>query len=102
MTVLNPDFTLTLPHITLTGSLEYHADTKSLVLETDEGPEVLTTNIPEIDIPAELGVFLTIKDYSEHYGVAEALADKGIVRIADCIGVGPFDSPVFVVEVING
>lgn len=66
---------------------------------TDEGPETLTTNMAGYGFPPAL----YIKNWSEHEGLADVLAEAGIVEIVQVHSVpgSPFDLTVTEVELVD-
>lgn len=94
--------------ITLRGDVLHVAEFHQLVIAGDEDEEVLSTETPESEDArtntATQGVdprrLVTIKDYSEHAGLAEALESLGLVQIRAQFTTGPFASPMVVAEVL--
>ncbi|MGI8307046.1 hypothetical protein [Saccharopolyspora hattusasensis] len=84
--------------IELAGSLCHDDANRSLLLETDEGPERISVNLDAYGLTPEPGnVF--IKDWSEHAGLTARLAAAGLVRPVYALAVGRFASTVYEVEV---
>ncbi|MFJ5725491.1 hypothetical protein [Streptomyces sp. NPDC093149] len=81
--------TVSFGSIELIGTLHHDDESRSLVLETDEGPEHISVNLQSCGITPEPGnVF--IKDWSEHAGLVQPLRE---------LTVGPFGSTAYEVEV---
>lgn len=97
-TTVRPDVTIDLGGIELTGSLHHDDEHRSLVLWTDEGPEVISVNLAAYGVTSEPGnVF--IKNWSEHAGLTERLCKAGLVSPVHSIAVGPFRSTAYEVRV---
>lgn len=99
-TVVREDTTIAFPFgIEVTGSLIHDAEHSVLTLETDEGPEPLSTSLASYGLlPAEGCVF--VKDWSEHAGLTESLEQQGLVEIVGRRVVGPFSSTTYEVRVL--
>lgn len=99
--VVSSEVTLTwLESFSLTGALIWHVDAHALSLETDEGPERLSTNLTAYDLhPLGLNhVFM--KDWSEHSGLTDDLVAKGLVTIVRRVRVGQFSSLAYEVAIV--
>ncbi|MFD9604698.1 hypothetical protein [Streptomyces sp. NPDC059970] len=84
--------------IELTGSLHHDDENRSLVLETDEGPEYISVNLKSCGITPEPGnVF--IKNWSEHAGLTARLEQAGLVQPLHELTAGPFGSTAYEVKV---
>lgn len=94
--------------IALRGDVLHVPESRQLLIAGDEGEEVLTTETPESEqVRAETALggvdqrrLVTIKDYSEHAGLAEALESLGLVCVLSHYATGPFASPMVVAEVL--
>ena len=60
--------------------------------------EVLTTHLPDLPLLPDEAV---VKDWSEHSGLARALAEAGVVELLDAIAVGPFAATAHRVRVLT-
>lgn len=75
--------------VTLTGLLEHDPVQNSLALLTDEGAEIISTNlIDAYGIVPEPGNVI-IKDWSEHSGLAPRLEAQGLATIVQRHAVYP-------------
>lgn len=90
------------PSIELEGelaSITYVDGSAGLALITDEGPEILSTNLGGYGlVPAEGNVF--IKDYSEHSGVTDSLVASGVVEVVRKVEFGRFGTSGYEVKVL--
>lgn len=100
---------ITFRGITLRGDLLHVPEDRLLVIASDTDEEVLTTETPESELArAEAAVaegvlpsqLVTIKDYSEHAGLAAALEAAGVIRVLTRYSTGPFSSPVVVAQIL--
>lgn len=85
-----------LPHLTLTGRVEYDAGQQALTI-TDRATgeeEVLSVNLTDYDYIAFPGEVF-VKDWSEHQGLPAALEQAGIATVKAPITVGPFASTAY-------
>lgn len=85
---IHPETTIDFGSITLTGILEHDSTQATLMLHTDEGPEVLSTNLNYYGLVGEPGCVF-IKDWSEHAGLAERVQAAGLVRIIRTVELKP-------------
>ncbi|MFJ3313433.1 hypothetical protein ACIPJU_11600 [Micrococcus endophyticus] len=70
-----------------------------VALDPDTGEsEVLTTRLPDFPLLPDEAV---VKDWSEHSGLAYALAEAGVVELVDAIAVGPFAATAHRVRVLT-
>ncbi|MFC9755209.1 hypothetical protein [Streptomyces sp. NPDC056921] len=84
--------------IKLTGSLHHDDESRSLVLETEEGPEHISVSLRSYGFTPKPGnVF--IKDWSEHAGLTARLEQAGLVQPLHELNVGPFGSTAYEVKV---
>lgn len=98
--IIKKNVSVQFPRVILTGDLEHDPAARSLVLHTEEGTEVLSVDAaPESPLPGS-DTQIHIKDYSEHDGVAWALAADGLIRIIDTYAVGPFRSQIVIAEFV--
>lgn len=83
-TTLREEAEINLPHLTLTGKVEYEPGLQALTI-TDPATgeeEVLSVNLTEygyIAFPGEVFV----KDWSEHSGLAAAIQAAGIATVVE-------------------
>lgn len=91
--------TIEFPTIELEGIIVYYEDQHALVLNTDEGPARLSTNLEVYGIEPGSGE-ATIKDYSEHEGLTDNLVKLGLVEIIKHVTFGPFNSRGYLVKVL--
>src|SRR5699024_5347211 len=78
---------LVLPHITLTGHIRHDRGAGTLDLLDEEGVERLSTDLSVYGCVAGMGEVF-IKDWSEHAGLADALAIAGVVSPVESLRVG--------------
>ncbi|MFF3127043.1 hypothetical protein ACFVRD_33130 [Streptomyces sp. NPDC057908] len=97
-TTMKHSVTVGFGSIELTGSLHHDDENRSLVLETDEGPEHISVNLKSYGITPEPGNVFT-KDWSEHAGLTARLEQAGLVKLVHELTVGPFGSTACEVEV---
>lgn len=95
-TTLKEEAEINLPHLTLTGKVEYDPGQQALTITdpTTGEEEVLSVNPTEygyIAFPGEVFV----KDWSEHQGLPAALEQAGIATVKAPITVGPFASTAY-------
>ncbi|MGW6605598.1 hypothetical protein [Streptomyces sp. NPDC055036] len=84
--------------IELTGSLCHDDENRTLMLETDEGPERISVNLQSFGITPKPGnVF--IEDWSKHAGLSARLEQAGFVTLVQMVLVGIFNSVAYEVEV---
>lgn len=89
--------TVSFGSLELTGTLHHDDENRSLVLETDEGPEHLSVNLESYGFTPKPGnVF--IKDWSEHAGLTARLEQAGLVQSLHELTVGPFGSTAYEVK----
>jgi hypothetical protein len=83
------------------ATVEIHFDPEQhalLAVDTETGEaEVLSLRLPDFPLPPDQ---IIVKDWSEHFGVAEALAAAGIIEIVGQVSVGPFESTAYVARVL--
>lgn len=91
---------LVLPHITLTGHIRHDRGAGTLDLLDEEGVERLSTDLSVYGCVAGMGEVF-IKDWSEHAGLADALAIAGVVAPLESLRVGPFSSRAYRVRVLD-
>ncbi|GAB3692035.1 hypothetical protein [Corynebacterium nasicanis] len=91
--------TLHLSDCILTGVVDYNPDIHMLQLVdlTTGDSEVLSIDLPNVK-PASGCVF--VKDYSEHSGLPEALANAGVAEIVQAHRTGPYAAPVAEMKVL--
>ena len=96
--------TVNFPGLALDGELlpiRYMDGTAGLQLMTDEGPEIISTNLGAYGlVPDEGNVF--IKYYSEHAGVTASLVAAGAVEVVREVTFGNFGTRGFEVKVLRG
>ena len=101
-TLINRSVTIKAKYFELTGSLStstYADGSTALQLWTDEGPEVLSTNLTVYGMHPDQGnVF--IKDYSEHEGVAQALVKLGLAEIVREVPIGGYGARGYEVKIL--
>ncbi|QWF85776.1 hypothetical protein [Amycolatopsis sp. CA-230715] len=90
--------TVDLGRIERTGVLRHDDKHRSLVLLTDEGFERLSVNLDDYGLTPRPG-HVFIKDFSEHAGLTERLARRGLVNPRRAYAVGMFDVIAYEVEV---
>lgn len=82
--------------------VEIHHDPEQhalLALDPASGEsEVPTTHLPDLPLLPDEAV---VKDWSEHSGLAHALAEAGVVELIDTIAVGPFAATAHRVRVLT-
>lgn len=93
------DVTVTFHGLTLAGQLIHDRAAGVLELETDEGPEQLSTDLSVYGLPTGLGD-VWIKDWTEHEGLAQGLVEQGLGEIIGTAEVGPFASRAHLVKVL--
>lgn len=113
-TVIQESVTVRMPTVALFGDIVHVPEQQMLLLNMPEtadqyaDSEVLTTVIKDtalvVNEAAVAGVDLqrvvTIKDYSEHAGLAGELVRLGVIRkLAEC-STGPFGSAIVIAEVL--
>lgn len=106
--------TVRMPAVALFGDIVHVPEEQMLLLNMPEtadqyaDSEVLTTVIKDTALVAkeaataraDLQCVVTIKDYSEHAGLAEELVRLGVIRkLAEC-STGPFGSAIVIAEVL--
>lgn len=93
-----PLTTLSLPELELDATCAVYdeiAGTLSLTYE-DDSPEIVSVVLS--DTPAGEGR-VWIKDWSEHHGMAAALAEAGVLTVVGSTLVGPFDSTALLCQI---
>ena len=87
--------------ITLRGEVLYFTEQNALVLIDDQngGRERLSVNLEAYGLTPKPG-HVFIKGWSEGAGVAESLADAGLVELTDKYAVGQFASTAYEARVI--
>ena len=101
-TMLGKTISVDFRYIALEGELvtrTYGDGVTALILDTDQGPETLSTNLGAYGIYPATGNVI-IKDYSEHDGVTASLVRAGAVRVVREITFGQFNTKAFEVEVL--
>ncbi|MFF4410144.1 hypothetical protein [Streptomyces sp. NPDC001404] len=98
MTTVKHDVTVDFGGIELTGVLVHDDENRVLELELDEGPEPISISLQGYGLMPEPGSVF-IKDWSEHSGLTARLAQAGLVKPVHALTVGPFNSPVYEVQV---
>jgi len=83
--------------VELTGYLAYDQHRHLLYLITDEGHEVLSTNLEVYGLPTPPG-YAWIKDWSEHAGLADQLVSLQVATYDTTMHVGPFASPAHLLQ----
>ena len=91
---------LVLPHVTLTGHIRHDRGAGTLDLLDEQGVERLSTDLSVYGYVAGMGEVF-IKDWSEHAGLADALAIAGVVSPVESLRVGPFSSRAYRVRVLD-
>lgn len=92
------DITIDFGTIALSGTLQHDSVNQTLMLLTDEGPELLSVNLLDYGlIPMPGKVF--IKDWSEGEGLTTRLEAAGLAKRVRKVIVGPFRSTAYEVEV---
>lgn len=67
----------------LTGTLQYDHVNADLALLTDEGTEQISTDLMHSHGIVSAPGNIIIKDWSEHSGLAQSLADTGLVTLIE-------------------
>lgn len=88
ISTIRPETTIDFGSLTLTGILEFDAGDCCLVLYTDEGPEPISTDLSYYGYLPDFGSVF-IKDWSEHSGLAQRMADAGLVEITRTLELSP-------------
>lgn len=99
-TIIKTGAAVRFPRVTLTGDLEHDAQQRSLVLHTEEGPEVLSIYTGAESPLPWCDEQIHIKDYSEHSGLAQSLEEAGVLRTVSSYTVGPFESRIVIAELV--
>lgn len=112
--VIQERVSVRMPAVALFGDIVHVPEEQMLLLNMPEtadqyaDSEVLTTVIKDIALVAkeaataraDLQRVVTIKDYSEHAGLAADLVRLGVIRkLAEC-STGPFGSAIVIAEVL--
>lgn len=112
--VVQERVTVRMPAVALFGDIVHVPEQQMLLLnmpktaDQDADSEVLTTVIKDAALVAkeaaaaevDLQRVVTIKDYSEHAGLAADLVRLGVIRkLAEC-STGPFGSAIVIAEVL--
>lgn len=88
MTVLDPFFELTLADgKIIAGRLEHFPEGRALVLFDDEAVDPIPLSVPAADAPEVTAALdedhVLLRNWTEHRGVPEQLADSGLVGLTD-------------------
>lgn len=71
----------------IAGRLEHFPDGKSLILFDDEAVDPYVLTVPAAEAPAETGALapdqVLLRNWTEHRGVPEQLAETGLVGLTD-------------------
>jgi hypothetical protein len=86
---------------TVSGQILYFADQNALMLEDANtgSRDRLTVNLEAYGLTPKPG-HVFIKDWSEGKGVADSLADAGLVELTTAYAVGPFASVAYEARVV--
>lgn len=88
--------------LTLTGTIAYDPATQLLELIDEEAGDVEVLSI-SLDAYGHTApprhVYVYVKDWSEHRGLAHALERVGVARVVDTVTVGPFAEQAHLMEV---
>lgn len=112
--VIQERVTLRMPAVAVFGDIVHVPEQQMLLLnmpetaDQDADSEVLTTGIKDAALvtkeaaaaEVDLERVVTIKDYSEHVGLAEALVRLGVIRKLTECSIGPFGSAIVIAEVL--
>lgn len=87
--------------ITVSGQVLYFADQNALMLEDSQtgSRDRLSVNLEAYGLTPQPG-HVFIKDWSEGKGVADSLAEAGLVELITAYAVGPFSTVAYEARVI--
>jgi hypothetical protein len=87
--------------VTITGEVLYYVEQNALVLMDEQtgAQERLSVNLEAYGLQPKPG-HIFIKGWSEGAGVAESLADAGLVELVEKYAVGQFESTAYEARVI--